>query len=90
MDCNVLSQRVRRLALVGGVALLVAGGALPAEATPPFPARLRVELGSSAGLAPDGQSVGIGILASCPERWTVLQATVTLLQSQASEKRPSA
>lgn len=79
-----ISQRVRRFALVGVAALLGAGGALPAEATPPFPARLRVELGSAAGLAPDGQSVGIGLLASCPERWSVVRTSVTVLQSQTS------
>jgi len=84
IDRNILSHRARRLALVGVVALLVVGGALPVEATPPFPSRLNVELGSAAGLAPDGQSVGIGLLARCPERWTVLRATLTVLQSQAS------
>ncbi|MGH2651612.1 MAG: hypothetical protein ACRDHS_06250 [Actinomycetota bacterium] len=79
-----ISQRVCRFALLGLVGLLLAGGALPAEASPPTPTRLDVQLHSAAGLAPDGQSVFIGLLARCPERWTVLQALVTVSQPQAS------
>jgi hypothetical protein len=66
------------------VALLVAGGALPAKAGNTAPTRLNVELGSAAGLAPDGQSLNISLLASCPEQWAVLQALVTVSQPQAS------
>jgi len=79
-----ISQRVRRFGLVGVVAALVAGGGLPAEAHPPTPTRLDVLLHSAAGLPPDGQSVGISLLARCPERWTVLQALATVSQPQAS------
>ncbi|HEV8648839.1 MAG TPA: hypothetical protein VG276_05395 [Actinomycetes bacterium] len=84
MDRSISSQRVRAFALAAMVALLLAGGTLPAKAGPPVPTRLNVELGSAAGLAPDGQSVGISLLARCPERWTVLQALVTVSQPQAS------
>src|SRR6266498_4169443 len=79
-----LRQRIRSLAIAAVVALLVAGGDLPAEAGAAVPTRLNVELGSAVGLAPDGQSVGVSLLASCPERWSVLQALVTVSQPQPS------
>jgi hypothetical protein len=84
MDRSSISRRVRAFALAAVAAFLVAGGALPAEAGSPVPTRLNVELGSAAGLAPDGQSVGISLLARCPERWSVLQALVTVSQPQVS------
>jgi hypothetical protein len=37
-----------------------------------------------AGLAPDGRSIGVQLLASCPERWTVVEAVVTVSQPGAS------
>jgi hypothetical protein len=77
-------RRIRWLALAVVVALLVASGALPAKAGAAAPTRLTVELGSAVGLAPDGQSLGVSLLASCPERWSVLQALVTVSQPQAS------
>lgn len=83
MQSHMISPRVRAFALTSAVGLLVAGGALPAEARrlSPGPA---VELHSAAGLAPDGQSVGVSLLARCPERWTVVDAFVTVSQPQAS------
>lgn len=39
-----------------------------------------VDIHSAAGLAPDGSSIGVQILASCPERWTVVEAVVTIAQ----------
>jgi hypothetical protein len=82
MEGNVISQRVRTLALAAVATLVVIGSAMPAEAIPS--SRPTVDLQSAAGLAPDGRSVFVTVLASCPERWTVLQATVTVSQPQAS------
>ena len=73
---------VRTLALSGVIVLLGAGAAAPAGARPsPGPA---VDIQSAAGLAPDGQSMTVQVLASCPERWTVVEALVRVSQSQAS------
>ena len=82
MEGSAVRQRGRALALAGIVALLAAGGARPAEARP---AQLpTVELGSAAGLAPDGLSLTLSVIASCPERWSVVEARVTVSQPQAS------
>ncbi|MGH3103703.1 MAG: hypothetical protein ACRDN6_06370 [Gaiellaceae bacterium] len=63
------------------IGLLGAGGA-PAEARQsPGPI---VDIQSAAGLAPDGQSITVQLLASCPERWTVVEAVVAVSQPQAS------
>ena len=43
-----------------------------------------VELGTAAGLAPDGRSLRIEVIASCPERSSVVEARVTVAQPQAS------
>ncbi len=43
-----------------------------------------VALGTAAGLAPDGRSLRIEVIASCPERWSVVEARVTVSQPQAS------
>lgn len=37
-----------------------------------------VILGSAATLTPDGQAATIEVIARCPERWTVLEASVTI------------
>ena len=39
---------------------------------------------SVAGLAPDGRSMAVQVLASCPERWTVVEAVVRVSQPGAS------
>jgi hypothetical protein len=64
------------IALVALVAAAVPAGARVA----PVPS---VDV-HSAGLAPDGQSIGVHVLASCPERWTVVEAVVTVRQPGAS------
>jgi hypothetical protein len=87
MAGNITSQCIRALALAGMAAVLVLGGALSAEARPASP-RPTVELGSAAGLAPDGRSLSVDVIASCPERWIVLEATVTVSQPQASGTAP--
>jgi hypothetical protein len=73
---------VRTLALVGTVALLAASAAAPAGAR--FQAPPTVDLHSQAGLAPDGRSIAVSVLASCPERWTVVQAVVRVSQPSGS------
>ena len=67
-------------ALVGTIALLGPGAASPHRLTP----GPSVDIGSAAGLAPDGRSMTIGVLASCPERWTVVETSVSVSQPQGS------
>jgi hypothetical protein len=82
MGGEIVSQLVRALALAAVVGLLVAGAAPPAAARPVQSPT--VELHTAAGLAPDGRSVTVNLLAKCPERWTVVEALVTVSQPQAS------
>jgi hypothetical protein len=82
MDRGSAEHRIRALALIGAIAFVVAGATAPAGARPsPGPT---VDIQSAAGLAPDGQSMTVQVLASCPERWTVVDAFVTVSQPQAS------
>jgi hypothetical protein len=84
MEGTFGSRGVRNLIVVAGVAILfLAGRALPAEARPIEPSAT-VSLGSVAGLDPDGRSVSINLMASCPDRWAVLEARITMSQPQAS------
>jgi hypothetical protein len=64
-------------ALIG----VLAAGAVPAEAgqRQPF-----LDIHSAARLAPDGGTVTVDLLWSCPLRWTVVDAAVTVSQPQAS------
>jgi hypothetical protein len=43
-----------------------------------------VDIHTAAGLAPDGRTIGVTVLASCPERWTVVEATVRVSQPSGS------
>ena len=63
------------LFLVGPAEFSAAGG----PATGPT-----VDLQSAAGLAPDGKSMTVQVAAACAERWTVVEAVVTVSQTQAS------
>jgi hypothetical protein len=82
MEGGVARHRVRALALTAGIAFAVAGAAVPARVRPsPGPT---VDIQSAAGLAPDGGSMTVQVLASCPERWTVVEALVRVSQPQAS------
>ena len=78
---------MKTLARASAVAGLIALLAFVAAATPagarvtPEPA---VDVQSVTGLAPDGRTIGVRVLASCPERWTVVQALVTVSQPGAS------
>ena len=69
----------RWLAAVGSIALLgFVIGATPASARPsPAP---EADVQPVAGMAPDARSMTVQVLASCPERWTVVQAVVTVSQ----------
>lgn len=79
----IVSPRLRAVALAALVGLLLAGGTRPAEARP-IPPGPTVDLASAAGLAPDGSALEFHVLASCPDRWTVVEASVTVTQGQAS------
>jgi hypothetical protein len=72
---------IRGLALAAVLALLAAA-AVPAEAGRPREPFLDIH--SAARLAPDGHSVTVDLLWSCPLRWTVVEAIVTVSQPQAS------
>jgi hypothetical protein len=67
------------LVLAAVLALL---GAAPAGAR--FQEPPTVDIHSLARLAPDGRSINVDVLASCPERWTVVQAVVRVSQPGAS------
>jgi len=43
-----------------------------------------VDIQPFAGMAPDARSIGVQVLASCPERWTVVEAVVRVSQPGAS------
>ena len=73
---------VRALVLAVAVALLALWTAGPAGAAPPQPPTVDVQ--PVAWLAPDGGSVSFQVIASCPERATLVQAVVAVSQPQAS------
>jgi hypothetical protein len=79
----VARNPVRALVLGLVLALLGAGAAAPAEARRLSPGPF-VDLGTAARLAPDGRRIALDLVASCPERWTVVKAVVTVTQPQAS------
>jgi hypothetical protein len=72
----------RTLALGGVVALLAVLAAAPAGAR--FQEAPTVDIHTVAGLAPDGRSISVQVLASCPERWTVVEAVVRVTQPSGS------
>jgi hypothetical protein len=65
------------IALLGLVAAVAPAGARVA----PQPT---VAVQPVAGLAPDARSIAVQVLASCPERWNVAEAVVTVSQPGAS------
>jgi hypothetical protein len=77
----VARDRARALALAAVIGLVGAGGAAAEARQSPGPI---VDIQSAAGLAPEGQSITVQLLASCPERWTVVEAVVAVSQPQAS------
>jgi hypothetical protein len=78
-----MTSAARTFALVGLIALLG-----PTAAVAPAGARVAprptVAVQPFAGMAPDGRSIGVQVLASCPERWTVVEAVVTVSQPGAA------
>jgi hypothetical protein len=82
MRSDKLLRRVRWFALTVLLVGLVGADATSALAAPPRPPV--VVLGSAALLAPDGRSMSVEVIASCPERSTLVEASVTLSQPQAS------
>jgi hypothetical protein len=64
------------------VAVLSVLGAAPAGAR--VSAGPAVDIHTLAGLVPDGRSIDVQVLASCPERWTVVEAVVRVSQPGAS------
>jgi len=73
-------KRVSRwLAVTALIALLgLVTGAVPASARPaPTP---DVDVQPVAGMSPDARSMTVQVLASCPERWTLVDAVVTVSQ----------
>jgi hypothetical protein len=67
---------------LAAVIVLFGTGGVPAEAGQPRDPFLDIH--SAAGLAPDGHSITVELLWSCPLRWTVVDAVVTVSQPQAS------
>jgi hypothetical protein len=82
-----IAGRCARAVVVTGIALLLTvGAAVPAAGRPaPSPT---VDIQSAAGLAPDGRSLTVQVLASCPERWSVVEAVVGISQGQVSGQAP--
>jgi hypothetical protein len=82
MEGALAPYRVRAFTLALVVGLLAVTAAMPADArVSPGPV---VDIHSAARLVPDGSSVGVDLLASCPERWTLVEAVVAVSQPQAS------
>jgi hypothetical protein len=72
---------MKQLLGLGALAVLLVG-TVPAAARPgQVPV---VDVQSAAGVAPDGRSMTVQVLASCPERWTVVETRVTVSQGGAS------
>jgi hypothetical protein len=82
MKREIARRRARTFALAGVVAVLAAGTVAPAGAHPS--AGPIVDVQPVAWLAPDGASVSFQVIASCPERWSVVEAVVAVSQPQAS------
>src|SRR5687767_13352607 len=69
------SARIAVRALALGAVLVLLPAAPAVARTSPGPT---VDVHSAAGLAPDGRSMFVEVFASCPERWAVVSATVTV------------
>lgn len=79
-----LTRRGRRTAAAGlALAAAVLVSASPAAARPSTPPRVEIST-HPALLAPDGRSVGVVVVARCADRWSVVEASVTVTQPQAS------
>ena len=75
---------MKTLAFVGAIVLLTSLAVTgPAGARFQEPPVVDIQTGA-AGMSPDGRTIGVTVLASCPERWTVVEATVTVSQPSGS------
>ena len=77
------TRRGRRTVAAGLALAAVLVYASPAAARPSAPPRVEIST-HPALLAPDGRSVGVVVVARCPDRWSVVEASVTVTQPQAS------
>ena len=76
------SVAARRLVVAGMVGLLIAGGA---QAVSAHRTALSVEiLSEQALLAPDGRSMTFDLSTVCDRQWTIVEASVSVTQSQAT------
>jgi hypothetical protein len=82
MRSTRFTPRVRVFALCVLLVGLVGADATSAVAAPPRPPV--VELGTAGLLAPDGRSMSVEVIASCPERSTLVEASVSISQPQAA------
>jgi hypothetical protein len=82
MGSNWFARRIGWLAPAVLLVGLVGGGAVPATAAPPRPPV--VVLGPAALLAPDGRSLSVEVIARCPTKGTLVEASVTASQPQAT------
>lgn len=73
---------VTRTLVAAGLTVLLALAAV-SEAAARFQEPPEVRVQHVAGLAPDGGSMIVQVLASCPERWSVVEASVTVSQPAA-------
>jgi hypothetical protein len=81
-----MSRSARIVAVVLIALVGVATAAAPGAARPrPAP---EVDVQPVAGLAPDGSSMIVQVLASCPERWSVVEAVVRVTQPGAWGEAP--
>ena len=76
----------RRLVLIGLVGLLVAGGAQEASAHR-TPLSVRI-ISDQSSLAPNGRSMTFYLETVCDRGWTIVEASVTVTQPQASGRAP--
>jgi len=78
-------RRGRRLALAGLLALVVAGTAQPADAGKSQDPAVHLQ---SVGLMPDSQTVLVRLDVYCSEQQSVVAASVSVVQPQASGEAP--
>jgi hypothetical protein len=72
-------RRATALVLAGALVVLGALAVTPPAAAGPA-SEPTVDIESAVGMAPDGRSVTVGVLGSCPDRWAVVEAVVAISQ----------
>jgi hypothetical protein len=76
-----MHRPVAQLSALAGTILVLGAPAAAAAARPAAP---QVDVQPLGRLSPDGQSIAVDVIAKCAERSTVIEATVTVSQPQAS------